>query len=124
MNFLIVKPSPFSVVVNIRMDLKEIGINTRDWVDSALDTDVWSALDNAGLNLQVPQAMWLVNTREWVPCQTITLIHQAWRVNLELAEGVASPLGTEYHLFSHPICAKPREQIAVLPLQETGRVRP
>jgi hypothetical protein len=27
----------------IRMDLKEIDINTRDWVDSAQDRDYWSA---------------------------------------------------------------------------------
>ena len=31
---------------NIRMDLKEIGINTRNWVDSAQDTDYWRALVN------------------------------------------------------------------------------
>ena len=29
---------------NIRMDLKQIGINTRDWVDSAQDRDYWRAL--------------------------------------------------------------------------------
>ena len=27
---------------NIRMDLKEIGINSRNWVDLALDRDHWS----------------------------------------------------------------------------------
>ena len=26
---------------NIRIDLKEIGINTRNWADSALDRDYW-----------------------------------------------------------------------------------
>ena len=31
---------------NIRMDLKEIGINTRNWVDSAQDRDYWRALVN------------------------------------------------------------------------------
>ena len=40
--------------VNIRMDLKEIGINTRNWVDSAQDRDYWKALVNAALNLRVP----------------------------------------------------------------------
>jgi hypothetical protein len=39
---------------NIRMDLKEIGINTRNWVDSAQDMDYWRALVNAALNLRVP----------------------------------------------------------------------
>ena len=39
---------------NIRMDLKEIGINTRNWVDSAMDMDYWRALVNAALNPRVP----------------------------------------------------------------------
>ena len=46
---------------NIRMDPKEIGINTRNWVDSAQDRDYWRALVNAALNLRVPYAMELVN---------------------------------------------------------------
>ena len=32
------------------MDLKEIGINTRNWVDFAQDSDYWRALVNAALN--------------------------------------------------------------------------
>ena len=39
---------------NIRMDLKEIGINTRNWFDSAQDSEYWRALENAALNLRVP----------------------------------------------------------------------
>ena len=39
---------------NIRMDLKEIGINTRNWVDSYEDRDNWKALVNTVLNLRVP----------------------------------------------------------------------
>ena len=39
---------------NVRMDLKEIGINTRNWVDSAQDRDSWKALVNALLHLRVP----------------------------------------------------------------------
>ena len=39
---------------NIRMDLKEIGINTRNWVDSAQDGDYWRTLMNAALNLPIP----------------------------------------------------------------------
>ena len=39
---------------NIRMSLKEIGINTRNWVDSAQDKGYWRALVNASLNLRVP----------------------------------------------------------------------
>jgi hypothetical protein len=39
---------------NIRMGLKEIGTNTRNWVDSAQDRDHWRALVNAALSLRVP----------------------------------------------------------------------
>ena len=39
---------------NIRMDLKEIGINVGNWVDSAQDRNYWRALVNAALNLRVP----------------------------------------------------------------------
>ena len=35
------------------MDLKEIGMNRRNWVDSAQDRDYCRALANAALNLQV-----------------------------------------------------------------------
>ena len=46
---------------NIRMDHKEMGINTKNWIDSAQDRDYWRALVNAPFNLQDPQAMELVN---------------------------------------------------------------
>ena len=36
------------------MDLKEIGINTRNFVDAAQDRDYWRALVNAALNFRVP----------------------------------------------------------------------
>ena len=36
------------------MDLKEIGENTRNWMNSAHDKDYWRALVNAALNLWVP----------------------------------------------------------------------
>ena len=39
---------------NIRMNLEEININTRNWVDSAQDWDYWRALVNAALNLRIP----------------------------------------------------------------------
>ena len=42
---------------NIRMDLKEIGINKRNWVDSAQDRHYWRTLVNAALNFRVLYAM-------------------------------------------------------------------
>ena len=39
---------------NTRMDVKQIGINTRNWVDSAKDRHYWRVLVNAALNLRVP----------------------------------------------------------------------
>ena len=38
----------------IRMDIKEIGINTRNWVDSAQNRYYWRALVNVALNLRAP----------------------------------------------------------------------
>jgi hypothetical protein len=38
---------------NIKMYLKEIAINTRNWIDSAQDRDYWRALVKAALNLRV-----------------------------------------------------------------------
>jgi hypothetical protein len=39
---------------NIRMNLNEIDINTRNWVYLAQDREYWRALMNAALNLWVP----------------------------------------------------------------------
>ena len=39
---------------NIGMDLKETGMNRRNWVDLAQERDYWRALVNAALNLWVP----------------------------------------------------------------------
>ena len=47
-------------VDNIRMDLKEIGTNMRNWVHSAQGGDYRRDLVNAALNLRVPYAMELV----------------------------------------------------------------
>ena len=41
-------------VDNIRVNLKEIGISTANWVDLALDRDYWRALVNAVWNLRIP----------------------------------------------------------------------
>jgi hypothetical protein len=45
---------------NIRMDLEQVGINGRNWVDSAQDRDYWRAFVNAAWNLRVPFAMEIV----------------------------------------------------------------
>ena len=39
---------------NIRMDLKEIGVSTSNWVDTAQYMEYWSVFVNAALNLGVP----------------------------------------------------------------------
>jgi hypothetical protein len=39
---------------NIRIGLKEIGISTRNWVDSAQNRDCWRVLVNVALILRVP----------------------------------------------------------------------
>ena len=45
---------------NIDMDLKEIGINMRNWIDSAQDRDYWRALVNTAFNLRAPKAIELI----------------------------------------------------------------
>ena len=59
---------------NITMDLKEMGINTRNWVDSGQDRNYWRALVTAALNLRVPKAMALVYL------MTIH-VNSSWRTN-------------------------------------------
>jgi hypothetical protein len=39
---------------NIRRNLKEIGITTSNWADTAQNRNYWRALVNAALNLRVP----------------------------------------------------------------------
>ena len=39
---------------NIRIDLKEIGVRTKNWVDSAHDMAYWGAFVNEASNLRVP----------------------------------------------------------------------
>ena len=40
---------------NIRMDMKEIDVSTRNWVDLAQDRDYWGAHVNAALKLKISQ---------------------------------------------------------------------
>ena len=39
---------------NIKMDLKEVGCDPRDWIALAEDSDQWWAYVRAVMNLQVP----------------------------------------------------------------------
>jgi hypothetical protein len=41
-------------VDNIKMDLRDIGLDGRDWIDLAHDRDKWRALVNTVMNLRVP----------------------------------------------------------------------
>jgi hypothetical protein len=41
-------------VDNIKMDLRERGLDGIDWIDLAQDRDQWRALVNMVMNLQVP----------------------------------------------------------------------
>jgi hypothetical protein len=41
-------------VDNIKMDLREVGWDGRDWIDLAQDRDRWRAYVNAVMNLRVP----------------------------------------------------------------------
>ena len=39
---------------NIRMDLKEIAVNTKNWLNLAQDRDYWRAFLNVTLNVRIP----------------------------------------------------------------------
>jgi hypothetical protein len=39
---------------NINMDLQEVGLSGRDWIELVEDRDRWWALVNAVMNLPVP----------------------------------------------------------------------
>ena len=39
---------------NVRIDLEETGVNTRNWVDSVQGRGYWRALVNAALKPRVP----------------------------------------------------------------------
>jgi hypothetical protein len=41
-------------VYNIKMDLREVGRDGRDWIDLGQDRDRWRAYVNAVMNLRVP----------------------------------------------------------------------
>jgi hypothetical protein len=41
-------------VDNIKMDLRERGMDGMDWIDLAEDRDQWMALVNTVMNLRVP----------------------------------------------------------------------
>ena len=63
-----------NVRTQLEWTLKEIGIITRNWIDSAQDRDYWRALVNAALNLRVLYVMELVISS--VPTLPVTQKHQ------------------------------------------------
>ena len=52
-NILTGKPSG-KIPLKRPRPLEETGINTRNWVDLALDKDYWRALVNAAMTLRIP----------------------------------------------------------------------
>jgi hypothetical protein len=46
--------SAYRWVDNIKIDLREIGWDGRDWIDLTQDRDQWRALVRAVMNLRVP----------------------------------------------------------------------
>ena len=45
---------------NIRVDFKEMGVNTRNWVDSPQDRDYWRTLVNAANNSRIPISLGVI----------------------------------------------------------------
>jgi hypothetical protein len=45
-------------VINIKIELCEIGWDGMDWIDLAGDGDHWWALVNTVMNIRVPQNSW------------------------------------------------------------------
>ena len=52
--FITIIMTTFTIIITIRMDLEEMGINAGNWIDSAQDRNYWKALVNAAMNLRVP----------------------------------------------------------------------
>ena len=48
---------------NIRIQFKEISINTRNWINSTLDRIYWRVHENGAFNLPVPSPMELVSPK-------------------------------------------------------------
>jgi hypothetical protein len=42
------------IIINLKIDLREIGWDGMDWIDLAQDRDQWRALVNTLMNLRVP----------------------------------------------------------------------
>jgi len=70
--------SKYSWEDNIRMDLREIGMDVADWMYLSQDQNQWRALINTVMNLQVPQKTenfltswltdWLTDSQEGIRC--------------------------------------------------------
>jgi hypothetical protein len=43
------------IIINTKMDLREIGHDVMEWIDLAEDRDQWRALVNTVMNFRLPQ---------------------------------------------------------------------
>jgi hypothetical protein len=61
---------------NIKMDLRELGCGGMDWVELALDREIWQALVPVVMNLRVPYiAEYFLTSRETVSLSRSTPLH-------------------------------------------------
>ncbi|KAJ4449500.1 hypothetical protein ANN_00900 [Periplaneta americana] len=63
---------------NIKMDLREVGYDDRDWINLAQDRDRWRAYVRAAMNLRVPEKPFVISekarARKPVLCTGVRLV--------------------------------------------------
>ena len=86
---------------NIRMDLKEIGVNMMNWIDLAQDRDYWRALVNAALNLWVSLVMDFVSISLYINYKHgSNLIQLICQAHAAIARDPDSSAGPDKNIFS------------------------
>jgi hypothetical protein len=61
-------------VNSIKMDVGEIGLDVRDWIELSQDRDQWRALVNTVMNLRVLSKCWQLSTRLYAVTYQKTVI--------------------------------------------------